>query len=151
MKISYLTQPRYHTVGGFKQWNKHSVIPGNNALARGLNQLRAAEILIFRTADWLNEMVPGLWWSYDLHNNGSFNLTPINGEEFYHTSPDGESVSISADIAGMAWTLIALRSLSRASVGHARFVYSDKFYELQEIIAEHEEAEAIFAVFDDWD
>ncbi len=154
MIIRFQKYPSFVTSRGFRHWDKFSVVPGDGAFNRGISYLRTVEPVIFTTAGFLNIRLPGFFWSYTQHGNGSFHLNPENGKEYLGVGSDGESMPISEEVAGLAWSLAAFRLLGISSRGlSSRFVFLDKFNELQQVIDNHPASETIYDVFDecDWD
>ena len=153
MTLVYEFKSFHLTVSGLKRWDKHLVVPGNGAFDRGLGYLRAMEPIIFRTADFLYQRLPGIYWSYRQHANGALYLQPMNIDAYHAIDEDGNQRTISDEAAGMAWSLSSFHLLGRSQRGLARSAFLGKFYELQEVITENDEAEDIFAVFYDcnWD
>ena len=145
MKFSFNLCKNQLPMDVFKRLSNYSVVPGNGAFKRGSDHIEISESIIIETTSYLNMRVPGQVWSYTLHDNGAFHLNPENGKRYVLEVGNGESQPMSAEAAGMAWSLSAFYLNGISMEGHAKFVYLDKCYELATVIDMHPEAQVIYA------
>ena len=105
------------------------------------------EPLIFQLADRITEEVPEVFLLYTLLGDGDCYLHPMICGDITLEDIHGNSISLSPEAAGMAWTAAALYLLSLSDEDPDRYVYLDRHHGLLAKISEHPEKEYIDAAY----
>jgi hypothetical protein len=112
-----------------------------------------AEALLYTYADKLaNESYKGgLWEFYNLSNGGGYAAPLAPAQMNLNVDGNGFEGDMSADAAGIVFTLFVLGQLAHEHAGTSEVLtdkFSDHYHQLRDYASEHAEAGSIFRAID---
>lgn len=125
-----------------------AVVPGNRRLSVlpkyfPLALMMRAEGAVYDAMGALCKAYGGGYWEYVEASNGAFFMYPKSETAFVLASPNGRTLALSPEAAGMTATLFALGRLASSPPNEKM---SDLYHLLRDVAKVHEEGEHVLAL-----